>query len=154
MYNSWSYQSFLPGSHGMVCYILLSFFLFFFFSFFPFFFFAMLANQFGDVTTRFHFTTYFVLCAHVCATSIPFGISLLMQIFFVRVKNFLSVQFSMNFKCNFISNSVQIYICISKFCNISVLIEICKISFQFHLVQFKCCSLLNISFFTVSMNLN
>ena len=50
-------------------------FLFFFFSFF-----AMLANQFGDVTTRFHFTTSFVLCAHMCTPSIPCGMSLLMQI--------------------------------------------------------------------------
>ena len=73
---------------------------------------------------------------------------------FIGVKNFLSVQFSMNFKLNFISNSLQIYICISKFCNISIVIEICKISVQFHLVQFKCFSLSSIYFFPVSMHLN
>ena len=60
----------------------------------------------------------------------------------------------MNFKCNFISNSLQIYICISKFCSISIVIEICNISFGFHFVQFKCFSLFRISFFQGSMHLN
>ena len=76
------------------------------------------------------------------------------KFFFIGVKNFLSVQFSMNFKFNFISNSFQIYICISKFCNISIVIGIWKISFVFHFVQFKCFSLFKILFFQGSMHLN
>ena len=112
------YQSFLPGSHGMVRYLLVSFFFFlfscFFFLFlFSFFFFEILANQFGDVNTRFHFTTSFVLCAHMCTPSIPCGISLLMQI----LVSLESKTFSL---CNFqwISNAISFQI-------------LCKFTFAF-----------------------
>ena len=99
----------------------------------------MLANQFGDVTTRFHFTTSFVLCAHMCTPSIPCGISLLMQNLFhwsqklSLYATFKKIQMQFHFK--FFANLhlhfqiLQNFICIS---------TIAKFHLHFSFAQSKC----------------